>query len=667
MWIPKPLQIGRGDPVKDEQSQKLRALFEHARRSTAAYANRLPDISTHLPVDPVDLLNLVEPLSRQELQQERVRLYSTVGDASSWRVARTTGTTGEPAEVVLDSRSRGVEASMIADHFDQLPISDEWRKSDLMHLVMHPGATSRSVPSPWSANARVAKWNLIRVWQASDSEFIKSMQYLNRNIVTTMPSVAELLYARIQDAGMSEPIRPLLFLLSGETVEPAIQAQVAKVFACPVTALYVVTEAGIVGRSCPDKGGYHEATKNVLLEIVDADGRAVTPGTEGEILVTPLENYAMPLLRYRTGDRGRWEKEACSCGNAESRLTLASARRPVRLSTAAGVGVNPVRFAKVLASLDLQRYNISQGEDGSVTISYAAVRQLDVASRALIIGTVRTALGPEVTVRLRHVHRNDQVDPGDRPGPQLNLSEGPRSVEPDGLEATAIQEWLKRRLAGLEGGSGIQCAVLTGSALDPESSSRFSDVDLVILVHDEPVDPRWIELSKELRVHLPTLSVNVDQLAGLSRRAPLTACRLLCEQLPVIGSLDATVLAWPSAEDLKAQGRLWAQDAFAVLWHKLTSPAKMGTDPLPDAWLASKYALNALRYYYLSRGGKITAARDIISRAMQDRDSLPWLDDLLESFDVARELRPPPIPTAETVGRYLAAALFCIRFVRAGL
>jgi phenylacetate-CoA ligase len=40
------------------------------------------------------------------------------------------------------------------------------------------------------------------------------------------------------------------------------------------------------------------------LEVVDDQGKRLPDGVEGEILVTSLTNYAMPLIRYKIGDRG---------------------------------------------------------------------------------------------------------------------------------------------------------------------------------------------------------------------------------------------------------------------------------------------------------------------------------------------------------------------------
>jgi phenylacetate-CoA ligase len=42
----------------------------------------------------------------------------------------------------------------------------------------------------------------------------------------------------------------------------------------------------------------------VHVEVVDDGGAPAQDGSEGEILVTSLANFAMPLLRYRIGDRG---------------------------------------------------------------------------------------------------------------------------------------------------------------------------------------------------------------------------------------------------------------------------------------------------------------------------------------------------------------------------
>lgn len=202
-------------------------------------------------------------------------------------------------------------------------------------------------------HSRVIKWNLLQTWQSTDVSFAESLTHLDGQIVTTMPSVAQLICQRL--ALSQTKIRPLLLSLSGEQVEPKVTHQVSSLLKCPVTSLYIATETGIIGKGCTNPGEYHVEERNVFLEIVDDENREVKPGCEGNILVTPLENYAMPLLRYRLGDRGNWCSEPCDCGQDTARFCLTNSRRLSRLIND-GMAVNVVRFSKLFASLDIERF-----------------------------------------------------------------------------------------------------------------------------------------------------------------------------------------------------------------------------------------------------------------------------------------------------------------------
>ena len=53
----------------------------------------------------------------------------------------------------------------------------------------------------------------------------------------------------------------------------------------------------------------------MIVEILDGD-RPCGPGEKGEIVVTELNNLALPLLRYRTGDFGSVSEQPCPCGRS---------------------------------------------------------------------------------------------------------------------------------------------------------------------------------------------------------------------------------------------------------------------------------------------------------------------------------------------------------------
>src|SRR5690606_37788785 len=67
--------------------------------------------------------------------------------------------------------------------------------------------------------------------------------------------------------------------------------------------------------------GLHLNMENLLVEVVDDEGRPTPDGEEGSVVVTDLFNYGMPFVRYVTGDRARAGFSNCTCGR---RLPLLS-------------------------------------------------------------------------------------------------------------------------------------------------------------------------------------------------------------------------------------------------------------------------------------------------------------------------------------------------------
>jgi phenylacetate-coenzyme A ligase PaaK-like adenylate-forming protein len=634
-------------------TSELLDVLAHARRTSPFYADRIPhDLGS--PAEAERLLVSLPLLSRRDIQQHGPRLWSREGASRDWRIVRTTGTTDEPVEVIVDEGSRRAEAAALAAHIDRCLGTPEWRERDVVHLTLHPGASSTALPSPWNGGARVVKWNLVWAWQRSDASFIDSLAHIDGHVVTAMPSVIELLCSRLAAAGGT--VAPLLVVLSGQTVDAHIRDAVRQALGCRPTSLYTLAEAGIVGSECETTGGYHVEEPAAVVEIVDEAGRQVRPGIEGELVVTPLQNRAMPLVRYRTGDRATWSDRPCGCGRPVSLFFLVSGRRPSRLVTASGATINVVRFAKLLAGLSVSRIRVDQTEAGGARVSYEAERELGPADRSLLVGALHAALGPEAEVTIRR---------GDAAGAASELAppraHGSRAAEPAGPAPEELARWLRRELRDRP---GLEAAVITGSFLDPEAAGAQSDIDLVLLVHGEVADAAWAPLAGRLRRTLPRLRINVADADRLSERSPLLACRLLREHHHVVGRLTQALVRWPSQANLRAAAAFWSDDAEAALWTRLTDPERSCRDPIGEARFASKYALDGLRYLYLASGCRETAARAVLELAAHDPPGC-WLADVVEAFDVAREHRPPPEAGSGRSESYLEAALACARHVAA--
>ncbi len=76
------------------------------------------------------------------------------------------------------------------------------------------------------------------------------------------------------------------------------------------------TEAGAWGYECPGGSGMHLLESDFIGEVLEVGGdRAVRLGESGELVLSNLGRWDMPVVRYRTGDIVRVGAEACECGN----------------------------------------------------------------------------------------------------------------------------------------------------------------------------------------------------------------------------------------------------------------------------------------------------------------------------------------------------------------
>ena len=99
---------------------------------------------------------------------------------------------------------------------------------------------------------------------------------------------------------------------TSEKLFPTMRKKIEETLNSRIFDGYGANDGGLSSFEC-DHGNMHIDTERSILEIVDDENCQIQDGT-GNILATSLQNYAMPLIRYRVGDRAVATSEICSCG-----------------------------------------------------------------------------------------------------------------------------------------------------------------------------------------------------------------------------------------------------------------------------------------------------------------------------------------------------------------
>ncbi|MFY1110068.1 MAG: phenylacetate--CoA ligase family protein [Methanosarcinaceae archaeon] len=108
---------------------------------------------------------------------------------------------------------------------------------------------------------------------------------------------------------------PRGIITSTGTLHPEFKETIQDVFKTKVYNRYGSREVGDIACSCERDEGLHLNIFDHYIEILNESLEPCKPGEIGEVYVTALNNYAMPLIRYRIGDMASpSKKELCSCG-----------------------------------------------------------------------------------------------------------------------------------------------------------------------------------------------------------------------------------------------------------------------------------------------------------------------------------------------------------------
>jgi len=103
-------------------------------------------------------------------------------------------------------------------------------------------------------------------------------------------------------------------LLSTDYVPDAIVKRLSNLWKCKVYEHYGMTEMCFGGGVyCQHQTGYHMREADLYFEVISDKGDTLPDGEFGEVVFTTLTRTGMPLIRYRTGDYGRFIKERCTC------------------------------------------------------------------------------------------------------------------------------------------------------------------------------------------------------------------------------------------------------------------------------------------------------------------------------------------------------------------
>ena len=352
-------------------------------------------------------------LTRRDVQNAGNALHASPLPTHHGRIgtSRTSGSTGEPVTCLK------TEMAMFYTHGAQLR-QMLWHRWNPMARVAHiadhrlPDTAppeGRTLPQGGPPLTHVFACGPvhqldIRTPIAAQADWLRRR---DPDVLVSWPSNLQALAQHCREARIELP-RLLLIRTVAEPVTARLRQLCRDVWRAEIVDSYSTEEVGLIALQCPQGPDMHVMAENMLLEIVDEAGLPVEPGQTGRVVVTPLHNFAMPLLRYELGD---WAMAGapCPCGRHLPTISRIAGRARDRLVLPDGTR----RFADIpdeaFAALPaILRHQIAQTAPDCVEIRMVTRGRLPAAKESGLREAVGAALGSGFRIEL--VYR-DTLDP----------------------------------------------------------------------------------------------------------------------------------------------------------------------------------------------------------------------------------------------------------------
>jgi len=108
----------------------------------------------------------------------------------------------------------------------------------------------------------------------------------------------------------------------------------------------------------------------MYVEVVNSVGRPVPNGESGEIALTDLNNYAMPLIRYLVGDQGTLSGGSCPCGRGLPMIEEIIGRTVDMISLSDGTFLHGTIFINFMWNFasEMERFRVVQRKQGEIDL-----------------------------------------------------------------------------------------------------------------------------------------------------------------------------------------------------------------------------------------------------------------------------------------------------------
>ena len=393
------------EELDDLQSVKLRRIVDQAYNHSVYYRKRFDELN----ISPTDIRTISDIAQLPMLSKNDVRgngddmLADNVPKSQLLKVT-TSGSTGEPFTLFADRHQLELRMATTLRALEWTG----WRFGDRQARLWHQTlGMSRSQIIREHIDAWFMRRLFIPAFELNPENLEKFVDTIRKHRPKLVDGYAESLnfLAAYIESGGSADFSPQAMMSSAQALPDGSRKLIEEGFSTQVFDKYGSREFSGIAYECVEGTDHHVMDESYLVELI-VDGRPAQPGEVGEVVITDLSLFGMPIIRYRIGDLAvAVEQGTCPCGRDLSRIGRIEGRTQAIVHCGNGTwlpGTFFAHFFKDRGSI-LRMFQINQSVPGAFNLDYVRGEQFSEESLQSLLSELRNYVGEETIITLNEV------------------------------------------------------------------------------------------------------------------------------------------------------------------------------------------------------------------------------------------------------------------------
>jgi phenylacetate-CoA ligase len=332
-------------------------------------------------------------LKRTDLVEHYSEFISKKANADNLKISTTGGSTGTPVKI-------GMTRNAIRE-LQKWQLFSWWGLSLTANMAtiyrgLPVSGLKRVVTDLINGSQKVIRMDATNITKDNIEKFINEVRLIKPDLIHGYVGAVDAIADYILENKIKLPA-PKVIWLTAAPVTKVQEAKISEAFHASVCDQYGCSELYFVAAECPHKKGLHIFSDSVKVEILDENNQPVPTGTYGKIVLTNLDEFHFPLIRYENGDEGRFLDTKCSCGMTYPLLDKVKGRISQRLKMTDGTILSGEFLTCLFDDYTdaVKQFQVIQRKDSSVDVNIL------FHSDCMIKEKVKEAAFNELSVRIK--------------------------------------------------------------------------------------------------------------------------------------------------------------------------------------------------------------------------------------------------------------------------